>query len=178
MNYKDLLNRTINKAEMRNVDLIEALKERGISITPNYLSVMRNNAEKIPSNEISRAIAEICGEPTELLVIQGDLDRLEGGLKDYVDFTVKSAFNSAELGIKMYCTKEHLDKLHSMCEADFICDYINNPDNYKTEIDRLLEGIQKGLHQNKENHKWALVPLANDKEIKIVDDIKEVITQD
>lgn len=175
MNYKELLNRTINSAGMRNVDLVDALKEKGINITPNYLSVMRNNEEKIPSNDISRAIADICGAPTELLVIQGDLDRLEGGLKNYVDFTVNSAFNSAELGLKMFGTKEDLDRLHSMCEADFICDYIDNPDVYKTEIDRLLDGIQAGLLQDKENHKWALVPLANEDEIKIVDDIKDLI---
>ena len=175
MNYKELLNRTINSAGMRNVDLIDALKGKGINITPNYLSVMRNNEDKIPSNDISRAIADICGAPTELLVIQGDLHRLEGGLKDYIEFTVKSAFNSAEIGLKMYGTKEHLDRLHSMCEADFICDYINNPDDYNTEIDRLLDGVQKGLLQDKDNHKWVLVPLANEEEIKIVDDIKDLI---
>ena len=174
MNYKELLNRTINKANMRNVDLIEALKERGINITPNYLSVMRNNEDKIPSNEISRAIAEICGEPTELLVIQGDLDRLEGGLKQYVDFTVESAFNSAEMQMKMYGTEKQLDVLHNMCEADFICDYINNPDDYKTEIDRFLEGIKQGLLQDKESHKWVLVPLAKGEEVKIVDNLDDL----
>lgn len=171
MNYKDLLNRTIEKSGLKNVDIIEELKKKDITITPNYLSVLRNSDNKIPSVEISRAIAEICNAHKELLVIQGELDKLEDGLKDYIDFSIRQIFKSANIGIELCGTKEQKKALKNMCSADFICDYLSVPDEYEKSVDELLDGIKKGLPIKKQ---YAIVPLRTGEEIRTVDSLDEL----
>lgn len=171
MNYKELLNRTITRSGLKNVELIEKLKEKNISITPNYLSVLRNSDNKIPSVDISRAIAEICNAPSELLVIQGDLDRLENGLKKYIDFSIEQIFKSVNIGVSLIGTEEQKKALSEWCSADFICDFLENPNDYEKATDELLETIKNGIISKK---KYAIVPLAIGEEIRIVNDLKEL----
>lgn len=181
MNYKELLNRTIKKSGLKNVELIEKLKEMGVTMTPNYLSVLRNDDNKIASPELSRAIAKACGEPDELLVVQGDLDRLSGYLKTYISMTVKSVIEDAKASSLRYEIedKEKAEKalsiLSNMCEADFICDYVNNPDEYETAEKEWRELVKNGFADKIIlTKKYAVVPMALDEEIRYIEDLKDL----
>lgn len=174
MNYRELLNRTIKRSGLKNVELIAKLKDEGVSITPNYLSVLRNDDTKIASNELSIAIAKVCGAPEELLIVQADLDRLSGPLKKYIEYTFDSTFKGARF-ISSFLPLDEKNKVNSKmdewCIADYIVDFINNPDDYTGASDDFLGAINQALNAKQ---KYAIVPIAPNQEVTITDDLKNV----
>lgn len=165
MNYTELLNRIIDKSGLKNIEIIEKLKDYNIKITKSYLSVLRNDTEKKASDELSRAIAEICGAPKSILVIQAQLDRSSEELKQYISFTVENSRKIVRTIIERLPKESQskmMEDLDKMETADIICDAIEHPENYTTNIDELLLTMSKG-----KKPKYAIIPIASE-DIKIV----------
>ena len=75
MPYAKLLNQLIEESGMTAKDVAQKCADYGVSITPSYLSMLRNGAGKrMPSDEVSRAIAKALGEDENLLVVERALD--------------------------------------------------------------------------------------------------------
>lgn len=166
MNYKDLLNRTIETSGLKNIEIIAKMKDDGITITPNYFSVLRNGDNKIASDEVSRAIAKACGAPEELLVIQGQLDKTSGILKDYIEFSVSNITQTPKALLETLpdeLKQRALKELENKCTADVICEIMSNKEFMQKTSDELFKGIKY------EKPKYALVPLGKG-EIRIVDE--------
>lgn len=170
MNYTELLNKIIKESGLKNIEIIEKLKEKGVSITPNYLSVLRNNTAKIPSDEVSEAIAIVCNAPKELLIIQSELDKSSGALKSYIDFTLQTIKDSAKSMINILPEEfkaEAKKKLEEQIDAEIICDIVEHPEHYRSTSINLTEVI--GNYKQK----YAIVPMGIG-DIKIVE--KEEVT--
>lgn len=167
MNYKEMLNRTIKKSGLKNIELLEKLKEKGVEITPNYLSVLRNSDNKIASEEVSKAIAEVCGAPSSLLVIQGELDRCNDALKTYIEFTLGTIRGTVETLLSFMpeeLKEAAMERYKTWEDADFICDVVENPDAYKQTSTDFFEMMPEASKK-----KYAVVPLAAG-DIRIVDE--------
>ena len=75
MPYAKLLNQLIEESGMTAKDVAQKCADYGVSITPSYLSMLRNGAGKrMPSDEVSRAIAKALGKDENLLVVERALD--------------------------------------------------------------------------------------------------------
>lgn len=76
MPYNKLLNDLINKSGLKQIEIVNKCKQMNVDITPSYLSILRKEEDRIPSEEISRAIAKICGaEDEDILVIEAYIDK-------------------------------------------------------------------------------------------------------
>lgn len=75
MPYAKLLNQLIEESGMTAKDVAQKCADYGVSITPSYLSMLRNGAGKrMPSDEVSRAIAKALGQNENLLIVERALD--------------------------------------------------------------------------------------------------------
>lgn len=75
MPYAKLLNQLIEESGMTAKDVAQKCTDYGVSITPSYLSMLRNGAGKrMPSDDVSRAIARALGKDENLLVVERALD--------------------------------------------------------------------------------------------------------
>jgi len=170
MNYTQMLNNLIDNTGLKNIEIIEKLKEKGISITPNYLSVLKNDNSKIASDELSKAIAEVCNAKySDILVIQGQLDRLPKSIKDFIDLALEtitgSAISVADQTLKSENQTE-IDKVKSivsnMSQAELICEILENK-NYYAETNKQIREILLPQH-------YAIVPIAPMGQVKIIDE--------
>lgn len=168
MTYTELLNRTIENSGLKNIDIIEKLKDYNITITKSYLSILRNDPDKKGSDELSRAIAEICGAPKSLLVIQSQLDKASDELKSYIDISTNAMTSNVKAILDIIPNtpeiKQARDKFMNWSQADIICDIIEHPDDYETE-NKNLNNIIKNIPKPK----YAIVPIAYGQNVKIVD---------
>lgn len=84
MNYTELLNELISSSKLTQKQIAEGCKQLGEDVTPSYINVLKNNVGRIPSDEVSRAIAKTCNAPFEdILVVQGYLDKAPDAILDF-----------------------------------------------------------------------------------------------
>lgn len=75
MPYAKLLNQLIEESGMTAKEVAQKCVDYGVSVTPSYLSMLRNGAGKrMPSDEVSCAIAKALGKDENLLVVERALD--------------------------------------------------------------------------------------------------------
>lgn len=85
MPYSQLLKDTIKKNKFTNKDIIEQLNKQNISIDKSYLSKLINGKIPPPREEISIAIAKMCGIDERLLVIEGYFDKAPKEIKELLE---------------------------------------------------------------------------------------------
>lgn len=156
MNYTEQLNNCIKKSGLKNVEILEKLNEKGISITKNYLSVLRHDNSKIPSDDISSALEDICGVEKNLLVVQGQLDRLNGPIKDYVNSTLQMYrdFGVIYKGMLTIEQQKYIDEKITS-DSHIICEIINHSTEYRMLVNMIGE-FSEGKYQ-----RYAIVPLGS-----------------
>ena len=77
MPYTKQLNLMIEKSGKSLKEIAYECKNYGVEITQSYIGILRNSIEnKIPSEPVSRALAQVCGEKyIDLLVVEGGIDK-------------------------------------------------------------------------------------------------------
>jgi len=80
--FNTLLKQLIEKSGLSNKEIAEKCKDHGAQITDSYLSALKNNPDRIPSDEVSRAIALACGADENVLVIEAYLDKAPQEITD------------------------------------------------------------------------------------------------
>ncbi|MCK9330104.1 MAG: S24 family peptidase [Candidatus Cloacimonetes bacterium] len=87
MPYAKLLNNLIESSKLSVKEIVARCKEHGVNITASYISMLRNpDNNKIPSDEVSRALAKACeAEYEESLVIEGYIDKAPKEFKEFLD---------------------------------------------------------------------------------------------
>ncbi|MDD3416352.1 MAG: hypothetical protein EOM34_09640 [Clostridia bacterium] len=165
MNYTILLNQIIKESKMTNVEIIKRCGELGENITPNYLSILRNTEGRIPSENVSKAIAKVCkAEYEDILVIQAYIDKApkgilafankiyEGSIKLAWELTLskENELEENEFIAMKQSAKEQIEKLYL---AKFICEYMNDEN----------EGIDIPEIKVTQEKEWVAVPLKNAK---------------
>ena len=166
MNYNELLRRIIKKSGLKNIDIVSKLEENGVSITANYLSVLRNDNTKTASEKVSKAIANVCGADENLLVIQGELDKLGEALSEYIQFTIEQA---KTVGKKAYeidgmpedMKKKIMDEFLNRCDAEIICDVLRDKEFLAEQNEELFSNIPKA--------RYAIVPMATFGDVTVIE---------
>ncbi len=87
MPYSKLLSNLIESANLSIKEVAIKCKEYGVIITASYISMIKNsNDKKIPSDDVSRALAKACGaENVESLVIEAYIDKAPKEFKGFLE---------------------------------------------------------------------------------------------
>lgn len=180
MTYTKLLNKLIDDSGLSNKEILEQCESYGMKITPNYLSVLKNNESKVASDELSRVLAKICGaENEELLVVQAYLDKAPQIIVDCLSLifetgkeAMESAFkeNKNKLPEELYSFlyEQSKAKIENLTLAEFICNYPTMAEmakEFDIEKERNAENI---INIKGKKSKWALIKIESDDDVKII----------
>lgn len=129
MAYSKLLNRIISKTNYSNVEIAQKCKELGINVDRTYINKLLNGKSKPPKDQISRAIAKICGADERLLVLEGYIDKapkeIIEALQQIRYLTAVAALNIFENKINDIFLGELQIQLESEPLADFILEILD-----------------------------------------------------
>lgn len=70
MDYHELLLKTLDGSKLKDAEVHRRCSDNGVPFNDNYISMLRSDKKRTASDEISRAIAIVCGQPEDLLVFQ------------------------------------------------------------------------------------------------------------
>ena len=87
MPYTKLLNNIIADSNLSYKFIAEKCTEMGTTIDPSYISKLLSGKCNVPSEKISRALANVCGYDERLLVLEGYLDIAPKEIKDIQHFS-------------------------------------------------------------------------------------------
>lgn len=85
MTYRELLAHYLAAARLNTNQAARLCAERGCPVHRTYLSKILNGRLPPPSAEVSRALAEICGQDPEALVVAGYLEKAPGPVRRLLD---------------------------------------------------------------------------------------------
>lgn len=169
MNYTELLNKLIKESNLSNKEIVKRCEEMGTKITPNYLSLLKNDEDRTASDEVSRVLARICGAKSdEILVVQAYLDKAPDIILNILNGLIAGSLNMVKalleqnkeaLGEARY--NKEIEELEKLSQAEVICYYMQDGIEIP-EIDPSM------VMANLETTKWAVVPL--DKGILLTDE--------
>lgn len=173
MTYRKLLNKLISESGLTIKEIVAKCKDLGESITPNYLSVLKNQDGKIASDNLSLAIAKACNSKyDQILIVQGYLDRAPQIILDYLNhiFHEGLAASSAVLDLAADSMPAELrssliDDGRKMINETFLAEFICQTANEKFTMD--LKGIMEQSKATKPL-KWVLIPISDEKDIKVL----------
>lgn len=175
MNYKEQLNRVISESGLTIKDIVKRCEELGEKVTTNYISVLKNQEGKIPSDNLSLAIAKAChAEYAEILVTQAYLDKAPDHLLKPLVYIHEQTLKVAEIDFKRHVYKmPKVQRIHEMKRlneairrndlASFICEF--NAGVYgQFDITKIFEQTE-----NPPEYKWALVRVQKESDIRFLD---------
>ena len=103
MSYAEMLDKMISESELSLRQISKLCSQFDITITPSYISQLKNGKLPPPSPEVSLALAKVCNSKTQSqLVFQGYMEKAPDVIKEYM-------LASSELNRIM---------LESLCKAD------------------------------------------------------------
>lgn len=160
MNYTELLNKIIRNSKLSNKEIVKKCEEMGMKITPNYLSLLKNDEDRTASDELSRILAKVCGaQSSEILVVQAYLDKapdiILNLLKSLIDGSLEVVRNlliENKEAIGEERCKNELQKLNELSDAEIICYYMQDG----IEMPKIDTSM---IMNSMEETKWAVVPL-------------------
>ncbi len=96
MKYADLLDKLIQQSGITAKDLAKKCQDLGIDITPSYISLLRNKEKnRVPSEDVSIALAKALGKPDNYLVLEGYLEAAPIELKQAIENMYYQSFITA-----------------------------------------------------------------------------------
>lgn len=85
MNYAEMLGAIIEKSELSLRQITKRCAELDLSITPSYISQLKNGKLPPPSPDVSMILAKACGSKEESkLIFQGYLEKAPDVIKEYM----------------------------------------------------------------------------------------------
>ncbi|MDD2190148.1 MAG: S24 family peptidase [Eubacteriales bacterium] len=85
MSYAEMLNSIISESELSLRQISKLCTQFDISITPSYISQLKNGKLPPPSPEVSLAIAKVCNSKNQSqLIFQGYMEKAPDVIKEYM----------------------------------------------------------------------------------------------
>ena len=85
MNYAEMLNEMISECELSLRQISRLCSEFDITITPSYISQLKNGKLPPPSAEVSLALAKVCNSKNQSkLVFQGYMEKAPDVIREYM----------------------------------------------------------------------------------------------
>ncbi len=145
MTYAEMLDEIINESELSLRQISKLCTQFDISITPSYISQLKNGKLPPPSPEVSLALAKVCNSKNQSqLVFQGYMEKAPDVIKEYM--LASSQLN--RIMLESLCknenepmSQESLEYLRNMdilSTLEMSSRYIN-PDNNLSPCDLIRE---------------------------------------
>ena len=85
MGYAEMLDEIISESELSLRQISNLCKQFNISITPSYISQLKNGKLPPPSPEVSLALAKVCNSKKQAqLVFQGYMEKAQDVIREYM----------------------------------------------------------------------------------------------
>lgn len=146
MNYAEMLNQIIDQSGLSLRQIAKRCKELDLSITPSYISQLKNAKLPPPTEEVSLTIAKVCGSKKQAeLVFQGYMEKAPAMVKEYM--LASSALNKAMLSALCKTNSEefteemeaYINSLDVLSALDLSSEFVSSEDPLKTA--QLIMGV-------------------------------------
>lgn len=177
MNYKEMLNKVMADSGLTNKEILKRCEELGEKITPNYLSVLKNQENKIPSDQLSIVLAKACNAEFEnILIAQAYIDKappvIINALEKIKSLTIQGMLIGQETimndKIDDNVKTQMKDYINNMSLAELICSLEADVGDIDLETSRIT--INNPSMENK-TKKWVLVETTNENDIRVLDSV-------
>lgn len=139
MNYSKMLERLIEKSELSLRQISKRCADLNLTITPSYISQLKNGKLPPPSEEVSLILAKVCGTKEQSqLVFQGYLEKAPELVREYMlassalnKIMLESlcrADNNGELSTEF---RKHIEELDVLSTLEISSKYISLDDTSK-----------------------------------------------
>lgn len=161
MNYTEMLNNLIASSGKMLKDIADECTEKyGVNLTRVYLSILKTQEGKIPSPEVSRAIAKACNAQYDnILVIQAYLDKAPKEITDFLQGVQSMLDNPPPLEEEDELSKQLKAEAEKPL-AEFIC-------GYAPQMDILKSGIAEKVEAEPN---WIVIPPEQIKRLMLIKD--------
>ncbi|WHH57289.1 LexA family transcriptional regulator [Petroclostridium sp. X23] len=85
MAYYELFSNLIENSGLSHKDISDKCKLLGVSISPSYISQLKSGKIPAPSDEVSKAIAEVCNGNGNELILEAYLDKAPNSLITFIN---------------------------------------------------------------------------------------------
>ena len=181
MPYSKALKKIVEQSNFSHKNIIENLEKKGVHIDKSYLSKLINGKLSAPKEEISRAIAQVCGADERILVVEGYYDKAPKEIKDLLVYLKNAVYiSSLSLFTNTPIDKNTLSLIKEKAEQESIGEFIvslldyNNNDNFE-----IFNGSLE-INSQKDNFKFELkepisISITNDDMFPIIPKNSSVI---
>ncbi|HHX13934.1 MAG TPA: hypothetical protein GX726_03135 [Clostridiales bacterium] len=139
MTYAEMLSEMINASELSLRQIARRCQDLNLSITPSYISQLKNGKLPPPSEEVSLTLAKACGSNKQaFLVFQGYMEKAPKLIREYM--LASSTLNKAMMESLCRMTnqefdddmKQYIDSLDILSAMDLSSKYLNE-DGFKAD---------------------------------------------
>jgi len=154
MAYKDILAKAIKDKGLSLRELANKCKDLGVNITPSYISQIQTGKLPPPSDEVSKAISNICGVDENVLILEAYFDKAPSCLIFALEF-LKMDDDSNRLNISNFLERngyiefaeQGREYINHRTLAEFIADVYSDMQNGSTTISRNSGDNTEGIEQ-------------------------------
>ncbi len=175
MTCNELIENLVNNSGLTHKEIANKCKEYGEPITANYISILKNDPSKTPSDNVGIALAKACGAKYEnIIVVQAYIDRAPNIIKQFLEYIYHD--NMKEKDLLFEAIEERTGAMQTNAEppltlAEFICDYIKEKEIFPTspseEFNKLIELIDSRIEKRDQKNKdWLLINLNENTTVK------------
>lgn len=137
MSYATMLSSIINTSELSLRQIARRCADIDVKITPSYISQLKNGKLSPPSEDISLALAKVCGSKNQsLLVFQGYMEKAPDLVREYM--LASSALNKIMLESLCKATgevsdefKKYIEELDVLSSLEMSSKYVGADDDAK-----------------------------------------------
>lgn len=187
MTYTQRLNRLIENSKLTQKEIAEGCEKLGENVTSSYINILKNNEGRIPSDNLSRAIAKTCGAQfEEILVVQAYLDKApQIIIKFFVNY-MNLLKNVLLESLRRYPDMEDLkgiseDDIKEAFTEENLADVICSSQEMNIDINSVMSAASDIMQQTRlkdnisefrisEDGKYLLVPLKENSTVRVIDE--------
>ena len=122
MPYAKLLSDLINNCELSIKEIAERCKEYDVDISASYISMLKNQRNnKIPSDDVSKALAKVCGaEYEDSLILEAYIDKAPDEMQKFFFQFRRSIIDGINFAFKDKYPQDQLDLLNDHLENMYL----------------------------------------------------------
>lgn len=110
MKYAEFLSKAIEDSGMTLEQIAHECVKRGVKIHPTYIGKLRNGQRPAPSEDISRALAEVLGCDAEKLILLGYIEKAPESVRKILSFYMKNLDGLLQVTASLFIDPELSDE--------------------------------------------------------------------
>lgn len=143
MPYNKLLRNIISNTNYTQEEISKKCSELGVDISRSYITKLENTNNKIPTEKVSRAIAQACNVDPRLLIIEGFLDKAPLEIRDAFLVLKNYSFLCGTTALENIIDNKSLELIKNMLKEEPLADFILSIPEYSNSVTEFKEnGIE------------------------------------